>query len=580
VAAWADPHVDAVAAGDPTATTAVLWVRATDGDAPARLRAQLSTDPDFSAILTEIPVETVAIDDFTAKLRLQELKPGTRYHYRFCAIACDPSAVGRFNTAPASDQPARIRFGFTGDADGRFRPYPAASDIATRDLDFFVFLGDTIYESRATGSPATATPGPRASVADAEKGLADYFRKYRETIQGVTADGAAVRGGPAGIAAMLHATGSYTVLDNHELGSRELAAGGAPPLARASNAEPDFDVNETGLFNNRTIGYRVLEKAFYAYHPTRTGIDGTPATGLTVSGPVVDAPDDPRTHATPLNWFAQSWGSRMIYIQTENRAYRDVRLGLAGGGDDIGPRADNPNRTMLGRTQLQWLKKTLLAAQLAGTTWKIVVVSSPIDQVGSGIPVSGSQWPAPGTQNQDGKSWDGGYRAERDELLGFIAENGIGNVVFLTTDDHFVRVTPLQYRTKSGAAAMVPGAFHIVSGPIGAGGPDGFPGHDCATIAAALEKRQGTLAALKQPPNGLPATFPGLTVTHRRCGVQGGPPVPLDFFVPDQFAYTTLQVDPDGLLTVETFGVDAYKENTFPQTVARPARLMGFTVRP
>ncbi len=580
LAAWADPHVDAVAAGDATATSAVLWVRATDADKPARLRVQVSTDPDFRAPITDASIDTIAIDDFTAKLRLDHLAPGTRYHYRFCAAACDPSAAGQFNTAPLPDQPARVRFGFTGDSDGRFRPYPAASDIASRDLDFFIFLGDTIYETRATGSPAAATPGPRASVADAEKGLADYFRKYRETIQGVTAQGLATPTGPAGIAAMLRATGSYTVLDNHELGSRELAAGGAPPVARASNPEPDFDTNETGPFNNATIGYRVLEKAFYAYHPTRAGIDGTPGGGLTVAGPAVNAPADPRSDGTPLNWFAQSWGSRMIYIQTENRAYRDVRLGLAGGGDDIGPRADNPQRTMLGRTQLSWLKQTLLAAQQAGITWKFVILSSPMDQVGSGIPVAGSQWPAPGTQNQDGKSWDGGYRAERDDLLGFIADNGIGHVVFLTTDDHFVRVTPLQYRTKSGASAMVPGAIHIVSGPIGAGGPDVFPGHDCATIAAALERRLGTLAAMKQPPNGLAATFPGLTVTHRRCGAPGGPPAPIDFFIPDQFAYTTLQVDPDGLLTIETFGVDAYKENTFPQTVDRPARLMGFTIRP
>ena len=50
--------------------------------------------------------------------------------------------------------------------------------------------------------------------------------------------------------------------------------------------------------------------------------------------------------------------------------------------DDLGPRADNPNRTMLGATQLQWLKSMLQQAQRDVVLWKFVAISSPIDQVG------------------------------------------------------------------------------------------------------------------------------------------------------------------------------------------------------
>lgn len=42
---------------------------------------------------------------------------------------------------------------------------------------------------------------------------------------------------------------------------------------------------------------------------------------------------------------------------------------------------------MLGKTQLAWLKRTLLDSQRLGTTWKIVNVSDPIDQIG---PISGT----------------------------------------------------------------------------------------------------------------------------------------------------------------------------------------------
>ena len=85
---------------------------------------------------------------------------------------------------------------------------------------------------------------------------------------------------------------------------------------------------------------------------------------------------------------------------------------------------------------------------------------------------------------------------------------------------------------------------------------------------------------MNQPPTGLPADFPGLTVTHRRFGPQGGPPRPMDFFIPDQFAYSTLEVDPSGVLTVETFGIDAYKTNIFPEKPIPAERVMSFRIVP
>src|SRR4029453_1824886 len=55
--------------------------------------------------------------------------------------------------------------------------------------------------------------------------------------------------------------------------------------------------------------------------------------------------------------------------------------------DETGPRADNPDRTMLGATQLAWLEQTLLDAEQAGTTWKFINISDPIDQIG---PIGGN----------------------------------------------------------------------------------------------------------------------------------------------------------------------------------------------
>jgi len=49
-------------------------------------------------------------------------------------------------------------------------------------------------------------------------------------------------------------------------------------------------------------------------------------------------------------------------------------------------------------------------AQKDVIAWNFVAISSPIDQVG-GAPL------------QDGKSWWGGYRSERNRPLKFIADN-------------------------------------------------------------------------------------------------------------------------------------------------------------
>ena len=235
----------------------------------------------------------------------------------------------------------------------------------------------------------------------------------------------------------------------------------------------------------------------------------------------------------------------------------------------MGSRADNPERTMLGSTQLQWLEATLLQAQQDRIPWKFIAISSPIDQVG-------------GALVQDGKSWWGGYRAERNRLLKFIADHPIGHVVFLTTDDHQTRVTQLQYLRNPGdpnSRALLTDGFQVVTGPIGAGGPDKFPDHSFAVIQIAANRANERQVSQGQPPLGLPANFPGLHGVFRQWDPgAAATPSPVDFHSPDTFNYTVLTVAADGGLTVETWGIPSYPENTFPQSSASPALILGFQI--
>src|SRR5262249_52785357 len=202
---------------------------------------------------------------------------------------------------------------------------------------------------------------------------------------------------------------------------------------------------------NQTPVFQTLVQAYTDYQPIRVQ--------------TVNAPNDPRSNGTQQLYFSQQWGANSIFFNLDDRTDRDIRLKTASGADDTGLRADNPGRTMLGKTQLNWFEQGLLEAQAQGVTWKFVAVSSPIDQIG-----------AIGSGADGGKSWMGGYRAERNALLKFIADHHIDHVVFLSTDDHQLRVNELGYFTQfdsngtpiQSSYTRVPGVFEIVVGPIGA----------------------------------------------------------------------------------------------------------------
>jgi hypothetical protein len=322
-----------------------------------------------------------------------------------------------------------------------------------------------------------------------------------------------------------------------------------------NGADPQYDVNTTGTFMNKTPGFGVLMQAYRDYQPIRERL--------------LTAPDDPRTDQTYQLYFSQQWGRHSIFFNLDDRSYRDIRMTKPDGSDDTGPRADNPDRTMLGATQLQWIKQGLLDAQFQNITWKFVAISSPIDQ----------------TVSDNGKMWNGGYRAERENLLKFIADNQIDHVIFLTTDDHQVRVNEVDYLTdpqNPASQARVPGCFTIVAGPLGAAGPDGFTDHSFNAIRSDARNRATNESARGLDPIGLDPAFPGLHHVYR----EGDPDAdalrqPADFYSPDTFNYVTLDVSADGSnLTVSTFGITPYPANTFvePDQVGDERLVLSFQI--
>jgi hypothetical protein len=263
-------------------------------------------------------------------------------------------------------------------------------------------------------------------------------------------------------------------------------------------------------------------------------------------------------------YFSQAWGKSLQLFVTDDRSYRDVRLANS---DD--PRADDPGRTMLGSAQLQWLESALLKSQNDGVTWKFVVVSSPIQHIGRaselGVDLDGT------------KSWEGGYRVERDRLLKFIDDSGIDNVVFLTTDNHDTMINNLTYRSApedpTSQTRSARNAFEILTGPLGAGfiyppvkaDLSGLSGRaaerrEIETLVGDYPNTDGQLRGQKQAgidPVGLEATFPGLVADSIVAeGGHDGTVEPAAFASFATFSYAVLGVQ-DDLLTVRVMGQPA-----------------------
>jgi hypothetical protein len=311
---------------------------------------------------------------------------------------------------------------------------------------------------------------------------------------------------------------------------------------------------------NKTAGFGAFLQAYKDYQPIRET--------------TVSAPTDSRSDGTFKMYDAHQWGKNVSYIQLDDRSYRDIRLKTTGNVDDTGARGANVNRTMLGTTQLSWVKQQLSDAQANGTVWKVLSVSSPIDQIG-----------AFGSGADGGKSWIGGYRAERNNLLKYIADNNITNVIFLSTDDHQSRANELGYFDDINNQATyhrLDRVYSIVAGPIGAGGPDTVTDHSFSNIsnlATGLFNAQVTAGV---DPVGLDANNPYLFNVRREGHASANAErSAIDFFSPDTFNYAVLNFSADGsTLDVSVEGINSYAANTFPEPGSTSAvrEIFGFSL--
>jgi phosphodiesterase/alkaline phosphatase D-like protein len=382
-----------ISSGDTTQTSTVLWTRsAILGD----VRFQVTDD------------DKVVVDDVVSvknpqkpvKLLIDHLEPGEKYHYKVTS-SDGQSIKGIFKTAAKPHSDEGLSFGVSGDWRGELAPYPAIKNVDGKSLDFFVKLGDTIYADIA--SPAVPT--------GQAKTLAEYRAKHQEVY--------ANHIGINSFADLQRNVSVFSTIDDHEV-INDFAGG-----ALATN-DPRFSAT-TGL-TNQTALYKNGLQAFVEYNAIKNK-----------RYPVIG---DGLTDGRPDLYRSQRYGQTASVYILDARSFRDQELSSVGNITDpaqIGSfiarsfDAEKSNiRTMLGKRQMARLKADLIAAQNDGIVWKFVVLPEPIQNLG----VLGAA-----------DRYEG-FASERTELLGFIDEQAIKNVVFIAADIHGTVINDLTYQRR------------------------------------------------------------------------------------------------------------------------------------
>ena len=362
------PFYHGVASGDPLADRVIIWTRVTPETlAEVEVQWKVATDQAMQNQIQAGKVTTGPDRDFTVKIDVTGLQPATVYYYQFEALAAK-SVTGRTKTAPSGNEVESLQFAIVSCSNFEAGYFNAFAHIAeSTDVDAVLHLGDYIYEYEPGRYGDTTLQRfhlpPSEIVA-----LSDYrtrYAQYRldEDFQK---------------AHQLHPF--ITIWDDHEIANNSYQTG-------AENHQPE---KEGDYLTRKTAA----SQAYYEWLPVRDS--------------------DQKLYRT------------ISYGQLADLIMLDERLaGRTLQADSITqPDYTDPERSMLGKEQLNWFENQLKGSD---AQWKIIgnqVIFSDLD-------MSASRPDSP--RNLD--AWDG-YPAEKQYIKDVLKNNDIENVIFVTGDTH------------------------------------------------------------------------------------------------------------------------------------------------
>jgi len=391
-----------VAVGDVTAHSAVIWSRADQkGDMHVRLEGAGKEQ--------NRTVRIRAKDDFTGKVHFTDLKAGQSYRYRVW-FSTDENThreatqvrSGKFTTAPAAQQHRAVTFAWSGDLSGQ-----NVCRDATQGFPIFKAINQLKADFFLALGDMIYADGVCTSVGlYGNQQIAGDFAASAE-VKDYWAHWKYNRE-DAEYQKLLANTPYVAIWDDHEV---------------VNDFGPLHDTRDQVPYTHGTHLLPLGLKAFLDYNPV--------------------AP----LEATPKRLYRNiRWGRNLELFVLDNRQYRD-----ANGAKDDAER----HKTMLGREQLTWLKSKLASSD---ASWKIIVTSVPLS-IPTGYPAKNGR---DGWANFD---QDTGFEQELFELLGFMRDKEMHNIVFITTDVHFAEV----FRYTPFADKPSFQIHEYVTGPLNAG---------------------------------------------------------------------------------------------------------------
>jgi alkaline phosphatase D len=465
-----------IASGDVTDKSAIIWSHV--NNQPAQMNIEYDTNVNFTNPLRKT-AQANSTTDFTAHAKLDGLKPDTQYYYRVWFTGSDiidnntnssnnnlsatsniaeQIEVGTFRTAPSSNMTTSnssspISFIWSGDLGGQNYcrnaeegGYSIFKSMQSLNPDFFIANGDMIYADGACRAQGpiffnntsnqnitwTNIPGDFKSIADPS---VDWNNVTE--VRSIFMEHWKYNRNDTYFKEFLRNTSMYSQWDDHEIIND---FGSKWPYWNL------FSVNREGYPNIAKEG----RNAFFYYSPLDSDNNNNN--------------NDTANDLDKRIYRSFNWGKDLDLFLIDARSYRSQNH-LADAPDS--------NKTMLGDEQLGWLKQELVNSN---ATWKVISSDVPISiPTGNNASILGRDGWANGNETNN-YSYYTGFERELTDLLRFIDEQNIKNIVFVTTDVHFA--ANIKYEVDANADGDKLLFYELVSGPLSAirvGMPGGFP---------------------------------------------------------------------------------------------------------